>query len=111
MRDFCKQNRSVWVGLWGILVLLTVAACPGSARAQEIVAAEYYIDADPGLGLGTSFVPGPAGETTDTTITIPATGLVPGLHVIATRVQDTDGAWSVPDTRTFRVLADTTNEP
>ena len=51
------------------LVLLVASA----ARAGSLVKSEYFFDTDPGVGNGTAIAL-PAGESTDTALTIPRSG-------------------------------------
>jgi Bacterial TSP3 repeat len=65
--------------------------------AVQIIAAEYFIDTDPGPGLGTAIpVPTPvAAQTFTSAVPQPVlTALTPGIHRLATRVKDADGDWS-----------------
>ena len=78
--------------------------------AKPIVAAEYFVDADPGTGNGTSLTIS-SGNTIDETFTIPSTGILPGLHVLHIRVQDQDGNWSLFYRQHFYVLEDASAKP
>ncbi len=76
---------------------------PASATPKDIVAAEYFIDNDPGVGSATSLVVTQA-LNIDETFTIPTNGLLNGLHVLQIRVQDEDGIWSLYYQKNFYVL-------
>ncbi len=65
---------------------------------------EYYIDADPGPGAGTQIAI-TSGTTLDIVENIPTGSLAPGFHVLHVRARDTDGAWSVPESRPFFVTS------
>ena len=79
-----------------------------AARAQDtnIIAMEYFLDTDPGVGNGIpiSFVSGPAPEAN---VVVPAANLTAGFHRIVVRAQDADGLWSTHETRSFLVNAET----
>ena len=65
----------------------------------DIVAAEYYIDSDPGQGNGTAIaIPDPANVSLDTSFDIPKAtidALSLGWHRLVCRTQDSEGDWSV----------------
>ncbi|MCA0131929.1 T9SS type A sorting domain-containing protein [Winogradskyella alexanderae] len=65
---------------------------------SDIVAAEYFIDEDPGFGAGTPFdptvMPLLAGTPNDIT---------EGDHLLCVRVQNVDGVWSLYNCATFNV--------
>ena len=72
----------------------------------EIVAAEFFIDTDPGVGLA-SALPITSGFTVDETLTAAVpTGLSVGIHQIHVRVQDTDGNWSLYYRDDFEIISD-----
>ena len=72
---------------------LTAAAQP------SIVAAEYFFDADPGIGGGTPIpVPSPA-STVNLTATIPTTSLTQGFHFLGVRGRNASGQWSLFESR------------
>ncbi|RIA10584.1 putative secreted protein (Por secretion system target) [Flavobacteriaceae bacterium MAR_2010_72] len=63
--------------------------------SQNIVAAEYFFDVDPGVGLtGNSFAITPNTDI-DETFEISTSGLSDGLHVLHIRTQDDNGTWSL----------------
>ncbi len=67
----------------------------------NIVAAEYYIDSDPGFGNATAFTVLPQAQTIIQNVSIPATALTRGLHRMYTRVKDANGKWSLTNTLLF----------
>lgn len=95
-------------GDWSIAQTLPFYILPlVSARFQTVVAGEYFIDADPGVGNGSSF-PITTGETLVEAFTIPAASIAAldvGLHVLAVRVQDSGGNWSIAKSLPFYRLA------
>jgi hypothetical protein len=69
---------------------------------SNIVRIEYFIDSDPGYGLGTEIT----GYTLGTNInglsfTTPVTALAAGIHRIQVRAKDAFGNWSVVNSMTF----------
>ena len=77
--------------------------------ASAIVKAEYFINTDPGFGLGTNIVI-PAGQTTlsNVSFTIPAASLTAPTNYLYIRTQDEKGRWSEP---LMRQLDNTVNPP
>lgn len=55
---------------------------------------EYFLDTDPGLGMGTplSFSPG---EDISTSLTLDFTNYSTGMHNLVIRARDTNGKWSI----------------
>ncbi len=88
------------------ITCLALLACVGELLAQDanVVAMEYYLDSDPGVGNGTpiAITPGPAPETT---FIIPAADLTPGFHQIVVRAKDENDLWSTHETQSFFVSA------
>ncbi len=81
-----------------------VLASPASATPKDIVAAEYFIDDDPGVGLGDGLSVMQALNIDENFTTIPTDTLLNGLHVLHIRVQDQDGTWSLYYKKNFYVL-------
>ena len=67
---------------------------------SEITAAEYYLDADPGFGAGTS-ISFTAGTTVDLNFTIDDADLTEGFHSLVVRVQDDFGQWGIQEAIAF----------
>jgi len=85
------------------LLFLSVATL---SYAQGIRSAEYYIDDDPGVGLGNVLEPedGSWGEMDEVGIqTIDTSDLSVGPHCLGVRFQHTDGTWSYTQTTWFRI--------
>lgn len=79
------------------------------ATPKNIVAAEYYIDAD-NLGVGNQNpLTITSGMTIDESFTIPTTSLAEGLHVLHIRVKDADNTWSLYKRAYFYVQSSSTN--
>ncbi len=69
----------------------------------DIVAAEYFIDADPGFGNGNALDIGTAGASVNFNDSIPTTGLAPGAHTLYVRTLSSNGTWSFPTPRQFTI--------
>ena len=97
------------------LLLLILFVCSSGLQAQDpaypaapsapqnIVAAECFIDNDPGIGNGT-----PLSVTPGTNVTINATnintaGLTNGVHHIGIRTRSAEGRWSSTEIKSFVV--------
>jgi len=72
----------------------------------EIIAAEYFIDDDPGVGLATD-IPIPSGMllNENLTVSVPET-LDYGMHKIQVRVKDQDDNWSLYYRDDFEIITD-----
>jgi hypothetical protein len=60
----------------------------------DVVAAEYFIDTDPGFGNATS-VPVTSGQNINENFFVDLTGLSIGTHYLSFRVKDSDANWSL----------------
>lgn len=77
-----------------------------SFRVQEsgpIIAAEYFIDTDPGLGNGEEILI-QSGHNIYEEPQLATLGLAPGLHNLYVRVMDSDNVWSAVDTAEFTIV-------
>ncbi|MEP1095885.1 MAG: PKD domain-containing protein [Cyclobacteriaceae bacterium] len=71
---------------------------------SDITALEYYIDDDPGVGLGTS-VAVTQGQEIDLNFTVPISsmGLSSGVHWMIVRTRNLAGEWSLYERRVFYI--------
>ena len=82
---------------------------PWHSSSAEIVAAEYYLNVDPGPGLGVPIAPLPAAAEVDLSVELPTETLqaLPlGTHSLTVRFQDNQGDWSIALTRIFEKIAE-----
>lgn len=78
---------------------------PFYARAQvDIVAAEYFIDTDPGIGSATS-ISVTSGAIISESFVVPTSSLPVGFHTLYIRVEDMNNVWSISESRSFYVSA------
>lgn len=86
-----------------LVLLLSLAgwlvASPVQAQTA-IVAAEYYLDTDPGFGNGVP-IPVTPGADVDLDFTVDLSNASLGFHILVVRAQDDTGAWSQRFRRSF----------
>ncbi|MEM7103708.1 MAG: LamG-like jellyroll fold domain-containing protein [Bacteroidota bacterium] len=92
-----KDENGVWshTGKWLVCKLLTPADQP------EIVAAEYFIDDDPGLGQASPISLTPGLDISNISFSADLTGLPIGPHKLFVRTQDANGVWSLSNIHDF----------
>lgn len=89
-------------GKWGIFEVRGFYISSSTTDAANIVTAEYFFDADPGLGNGTA-ISIPSGAISNFTVNLPTTTLTPGFHFLAIRTKDAAGKWGLFEIRGFYV--------
>ena len=85
-----------------VLALLLLAAV--TSHAQVLTQAEYFVDADPGVGLATPIAMAP-GETVIGNFSIPLSGLSPGFHWVYVRARDVGKRWSIAMPTKFYIFS------
>lgn len=70
----------------------------------QIVAAEYFIDNDPGQGNAIAIPTGVAADSINITSTVNTTGLPPGFHRLLVRVKNQSNVWSLYESRNFYII-------
>ena len=75
------------------------------AQTPDLVAAEYFIDVDPGHGSGTAISISPDISVT-VAVAIPTSGLSPGFHTLHVRARNEEGRWGMTEPRVFYVYED-----
>lgn len=101
-----KENS----GPWGEFENRGFYITNSTADVPSITAAEYFIDADPGVGNGTS-IPITSGANINFIINVPTASLLPGFHFLAVRTKGLDDTWGVFEARGFYITSTTTNVP
>ncbi|HEX6849204.1 MAG TPA: hypothetical protein VF144_19600, partial [Chitinophagaceae bacterium] len=91
-----------------LLMLLLMNCIIATARSQNITAAEYFFDTDPGQGNGTPVSVGTPGSTVNFNVAIP-TSFTSGFHFLGLRVQDANGLWSMIEYRGFYISQNTSD--
>lgn len=92
-----------------LLTLLAMLVCIAAARAQNITAAEYFFDSDPGCGNGTAITVSSPGTTVNLNANISTASLSNGFHFIGMRVKDANGLWSLFEKRGFYISSSTSD--
>ncbi|HEX8314384.1 MAG TPA: T9SS type A sorting domain-containing protein [Flavisolibacter sp.] len=88
-------------GEWSLFEAKGFYIASAPVNAQNITAAEYYIDTDPGAGNGTGISIGSGGNAVTFTALIPTASLTAGFYQLAIRARRSDGAWSIVENRGF----------
>ncbi|GEM_PF-3226296 len=73
------------------------------AIPSPVADAEYFIDTDPGHGLGTPLSI-PSDTSASVQFSFSTTGLSPGKHRVYIRARNAEGTWGTTETRAFHVL-------
>ena len=104
-----KDESNTWSHYEG----RTLYIIPTTDIAQSnLVAGEWFLDTDPGLGNGIA-ISFTQGSTVNTTIALDDATLVSGFHNLFIRAKNADGVWSHYEGRTFYIIptAENTNQP
>ena len=96
---------------WSLFETRAVYVSNTLGDPAAVVAAEYFIDSDPGAGNGTSIGVGAAGNTVNFTAVIPTVSLTPGFHTLAIRTLDGSGVWGLFETRAFYITTSFADAP
>ncbi len=84
-------------------IILSILLWHICSYAQEIVAGEYFIDTEPGVGNGTPINVTPSADV-EIDLSISASGLSVGFHHLHTRFQMDNGQWGLLHTKMFYVV-------
>ncbi len=96
-------------GKWGLYENRGFYISSSTSNVSNIVAAEFFVDADPGVGSGTAIAAIPSGANPSFVATIPTSSLTAGFHFVAIRTKDADGKWGLYENRGFYISSATTN--
>lgn len=95
-------------GIWSLFEARGFLITSSTTNVPDIVAAEYFFDADPGEGAGTPIAVS-SGPTINFTVPLPVGGLTPGFHFLGVRVKAAGGKWSIFEGRGFYITGSVTN--
>ncbi len=90
-------------GQWGLFEKRGFYVSAATANMANITAAEYFFDADPGIGNGTALTVTVPGSTVTQTFVIPEPGLSLGQHFLSIRVKDANGFWGLYEYDTLTI--------
>lgn len=76
------------------------------AAPQNIIAAEYFLDTDPGFGNGQPITLSPGVDLNNVAVSVNTTGLSDGVHKLYVRTKSNEGHWSLNNVSDFSVDAD-----
>jgi hypothetical protein len=96
-------------GNWGLYESRGFYISTATGDAANITAAEFFVDADPGVGNGTAITPITTGSIVNFTVSIPTAALTPGFHAVAIRTKDVAGNWGLYESRGFYISSSTAN--
>ncbi|HCZ37627.1 MAG TPA: hypothetical protein DHV26_17030, partial [Cytophagales bacterium] len=89
-------------GKWGIFEMRGFYISSATTDAANIVTAEYFFDADPGPGNGTTLSI-PSGAVSNFTVNLPTTSVTPGFHFLTIRAKGANGKWGLFESRGFYI--------
>lgn len=87
--------------LLALLGLLFLGNCVFGQNPPNIRRIEYFIDNDPGYGMGHPVPFAPGTELIDVNVDVPLTGIDPGFHRLYLRASNTNHVWSALTTSVF----------
>src|SRR5882724_8766395 len=90
------------------LFLLAAILLFGYSKAQQLSAAEYFFDTDPGVGNGTALTV-ITGDSILFSGNIATVGLPVGFHFLYVRSKDVNNIWSLSERRLFYIAPVTTS--
>lgn len=103
-----RNNEGRWslVTIKDFLVDFDFTYGPAPAAIQNVSAAEYFIDTDPGIGNGTAIAVTPGTDINNVSAAIDVTGLSTGIHRLYIRTRSINGVWSITNLKDFLVDID-----
>ena len=72
-------------------------------KAGQIKYAEYFIDTEPGNGMGIPIAIVSAADSVDMVVSVPLAGKPPGFHQLYVRYADVNKKWGIPEERSFYI--------
>jgi hypothetical protein len=96
-----KNSDNVWSHYEGRLFYIIPPV--SSTTITDLVAGEYFIDTDPGIGNGNAINFGTTANLS-TAINVDLTSISAGFHHLFIRVKNADGKWSHHEGRLFYVM-------
>ncbi len=109
-----KNSAGAWsiaqVKEFAITITNDPSYIPATAPAQNIIAAEYFINTDPGPGNGTAIPVSAALDINNVLVNVNTSSLAPAsTNQLYLRTKNIQGAWSIVNVKEFAVTI--TNDP
>lgn len=100
-----KNNEGRWsitnVKQFAVTITSDPAYIVVPQASQNITAAEYFIDTDPGTGKGTTITISPGTDLSNIPVSVNTTGLTNGQHQLFIRTKSNEGYWSITNRAAF----------
>jgi hypothetical protein len=88
-----------------LFTLLVLILSFQTLYSQQIKRREYFVDTDPGVGLGTVITYPTAQDSINETITLNTAGLSVGFHLLYVRYKSTADNWSIAEPNLFYIYS------
>ncbi|MFZ4679580.1 MAG: T9SS type A sorting domain-containing protein [Flavobacterium sp.] len=96
---------------WSLVENKLFYIMPSLSNQGNLIACEWFIDTDPGLGNGTITNFSTPVATISMPLSISATNLSSGLHRLYVRVKDDSNIWSIVECKLFYIMPAATSQP
>ncbi|MCX6278290.1 MAG: hypothetical protein NT004_09355, partial [Bacteroidetes bacterium] len=94
-------RKSAKAAHFHFIVLMTTFAFVFGAYGQNITKVEYFVDTDPGFGLGTNVPVTPAANINNLQFSIGLNAVPAGFHTFYVRAKDENNRWSFSQVKMF----------
>ena len=101
-----KNNNGHWsmTNVCNLYIVPPLSALPANSPVDNILAAEYFVDTDPGVGKAATIPLALGSDITKDGYLIPISGLAEGVHHLYLRAQNTKGRWSITNVTSFYIV-------
>lgn len=89
-------------GRWSLTNATLFFTLPGAS--PTLVAGEYFLDTDPGIGNAIAFPVSPDSTVVSTNVVVDLSNVEPGLHFFNVRMKDSNGRWGSTTSSLFFTL-------
>jgi hypothetical protein len=94
-------KKSASVRYYPFIFLMVALLFMFNANCQNITKVEYFVDTDPGFGLGNNVPVTPAANISNLQFTIGLGAVPAGFHTLYVRAKDAGGHWSLSQVKSF----------
>lgn len=98
-------------GVWTLTSTQLIFKTGSNNTISNIIAAEYFFDADPGFGNGVNIPFTPAANISDLVLSIDISSISSGFHSFFIRSKDVNGNWSLTNTQALFKTGTNTSLP